>query len=78
LPAPDIEIGLRHPVNCTLPRESAGVCDPVHNGHKKAAAGPVWGAANRRDRFAQRHKKVAAGPWEGINRVMDLVLPQLF
>src|SRR3982074_2133723 len=40
LPAPDIEIGLRHPVNCTMPRETAGVCDPVHNRHKKVAAGP--------------------------------------
>src|SRR5450756_3046190 len=56
LPAPDIEIGLRHPVNCTLPRESTAVCDPVHN----------------------RHNKVAAGPWEGINRIMALILPHLF
>src|ERR1700732_1148383 len=38
LPAPDIEIGLRHPVNYTLPREFMGMCDPVHNRHKKIAA----------------------------------------
>lgn len=31
LPAPDIEIGLRHPVNCMMPRNITGKCDPVHN-----------------------------------------------
>jgi hypothetical protein len=36
LPAPDIEIGLRHPVNYTLPRYCAGNCDPFHNRQKNA------------------------------------------
>src|SRR5664279_5040293 len=31
LPAPDIEIGLRHPVKARLPRYFTGVCDAVHN-----------------------------------------------
>jgi len=31
LPAPDIEIGLRHPVNFRMPRESTRKCDPFHN-----------------------------------------------
>ena len=35
LPAPDIEIGLRHPVNCTMPRVCTDICDPVHNQRKK-------------------------------------------
>jgi hypothetical protein len=35
LPAPDIEIGLRHPVNCMLPRIMTGICDPVHNEREK-------------------------------------------
>src|SRR5438445_1681477 len=30
LPAPEIKIGLRLPVNCTLPRILAGKCEPVH------------------------------------------------
>jgi hypothetical protein len=36
LPAPDIEIGLRRPVNCILPGPSAGECDPLHKGREKA------------------------------------------
>jgi hypothetical protein len=35
LPAPDIEIGLRHPVNCILQRKNTGACDPVHIPRKK-------------------------------------------
>jgi hypothetical protein len=38
LPAPDIEIGSRHPVKYRLPRESTGKCDPFHNRGKKVAA----------------------------------------
>jgi hypothetical protein len=38
LPAPDIEIGLRHPVNHRLPRECSGKCDPFHSRRKKVAA----------------------------------------
>jgi hypothetical protein len=30
LPAPEIKIGLRLPVNCILPRIRAGKCEPVH------------------------------------------------
>src|SRR4051795_9220303 len=30
LPAPDIEIGSRHPVNCRMTRILTGVCEPVH------------------------------------------------
>src|SRR3981081_894942 len=39
LPAPDIEIGLRHPVNCTMARESSDICDPIHNQCEKVQAG---------------------------------------
>ena len=46
LPAPDIEIGLRRPVNYTLPGETAGRCEPVHTHRKKVAASP-WGRAGR-------------------------------
>ena len=45
LPAPDIEIGLRHPVNYTMPRESTGKCDPFHNRPKKLAAS-LWQGIN--------------------------------
>src|ERR1700693_905838 len=43
LPAPDIEIGLRHPVNRTMPRNRTGICDPVHNRRKKVPAARVQG-----------------------------------
>jgi hypothetical protein len=36
LPAPDIEIGSRRPVNCILPGHPAGECDPLHKGREKA------------------------------------------
>jgi hypothetical protein len=42
LPAPDIEIGSRHPVNYTLPRLRAGKCDPFHNRREKVADGSFW------------------------------------
>src|ERR1700738_1025234 len=35
LPAPDIEIGLRHPVNYSLARNRADECDPFHSRYKK-------------------------------------------
>ena len=35
LPAPDIEIGSRHPVNLSLPRNRAAMCEAVHNWRKK-------------------------------------------
>jgi hypothetical protein len=35
LPAPDIEIGLRHPVNCSLARNRADDCDPFHKSEQK-------------------------------------------
>ena len=34
LPAPDIEIGLRHPVNYSLARNRADECDPFHSRYK--------------------------------------------
>jgi hypothetical protein len=37
LPAPDIEIGSRHPVNFRMPGIPAGMCEPVHKGGKKVA-----------------------------------------
>jgi hypothetical protein len=43
LPAPDIEIGSRHPVNHRLPRESTGKCDPFHNRGKKVPTNPSAG-----------------------------------
>jgi hypothetical protein len=36
LPAPDIEIGSRRPVNYILPGNFAGECDPLHKGREKA------------------------------------------
>jgi hypothetical protein len=42
LPAPDIEIGSRHPVNYTLPRLRSGKCDPFHNRREKVADGSFW------------------------------------
>src|SRR3977135_2289528 len=30
LPAPDIEIGSRHPVNCSMPRIRTGICEADH------------------------------------------------
>jgi hypothetical protein len=35
LPAPDIEIGLRHPVNCILQRKNTDACDPFHKPREK-------------------------------------------
>ncbi|MDE5452444.1 hypothetical protein GWE18_06065 [Bradyrhizobium sp. CSA112] len=35
LPAPDIEIGSRHPVNYRMPGILTGICEPVHKGGKK-------------------------------------------
>src|ERR1700722_18862513 len=46
LPAPDIEIGLRRPVNCNMPRELTGRCDLLHKQNKKVAAS-LWGKAGR-------------------------------
>jgi hypothetical protein len=39
LPAPDIEIGSRHPVNFRMPGIPAGMCEPVHKGGKKLRQG---------------------------------------
>jgi hypothetical protein len=39
LPAPDIEIGSRHPVNFRMPGILAGMCEPVHKGRKKLRQG---------------------------------------
>jgi len=49
LPAPDIEIGLRHPVNCMMPWNITGICDPVHNRREKFLAALLRLAAYRRD-----------------------------
>ena len=37
LPAPDIEIGSRHPVNCSMQRIRTGICEPVHTRRTKLA-----------------------------------------
>jgi hypothetical protein len=39
LPAPDIEIGSRHPVNFRMPGILTGMCEPVHKGGKKLRQG---------------------------------------
>jgi hypothetical protein len=39
LPAPDIEIGSRHPVNFRMPGILTGKCEPVHKGGKKLRQG---------------------------------------
>ena len=41
LPCPDIEIGLRRPVNYRVHGRGASQCDPFHNRHKKVAAGSL-------------------------------------
>src|SRR3954451_4499423 len=41
LPAPDIEIGSRHPVNFRMPGILTGMCEPVHKGGKKLRQRPV-------------------------------------
>jgi hypothetical protein len=50
LPAPDIKIGSRRPVNCILTRFFTGKCDPVHKRRNKVV-GQAWsshdGATNR-------------------------------
>jgi hemolysin activation/secretion protein len=49
LPAPDIEIGSRHPVNFRMPGILAGMCEPVHKGGKKLRHGaPSRGKISRR------------------------------
>ena len=58
LPAPDIEIGSRHPVDLRMPANRTGICEPVHTWWTKLAkpdwwcGGPVWG----------RHGPAATGP----------------
>src|SRR6478752_5898335 len=37
LPAPDIEIGSRHPVNYSMPWIRTGICEPVHTRRTKLA-----------------------------------------
>jgi hypothetical protein len=41
LPAPDIEIGSRHPVKRIMPRTPAGRCDPLHIWPEKKLRGFV-------------------------------------
>ena len=48
LPAPDIEIGLRHPVNWTMPRDRTDICDPFHNRRKIVPGGLFWGGRGGR------------------------------
>ena len=58
LASPDIEIGSRHPVNCILPRNRTGGCEPVHNGSEKIAAGPMMSTRQEQsfveNRYAER------------------------
>jgi hypothetical protein len=53
LPAPDIEIGSRHPVNRSLPPNRTGICEAVHS-RRKNCDGP-----NRR---VERHHRRPAVP----------------
>src|SRR5882757_5897374 len=48
LPAPDIEIGSRHPVNCSMTRNRTGICEPVHKRRRKIAEGCFVTAEGRR------------------------------
>jgi len=43
LPAPDIEIGSRHPVNLRMPGILTGMCEPVHIRQGKLAKPCRWG-----------------------------------
>src|SRR6185295_1217059 len=43
LPAPDIKIGSRHPVNFRMPGILTGMCEPVHKGGKKLREGEPQG-----------------------------------
>jgi hypothetical protein len=49
LPAPDIEIGSRHPVNYRMPGIPAVKCEPVHKGGKKLRQGVLerWKISRR-------------------------------
>jgi len=42
LPAPDIEIGSRHPVNCRMPSNLTAICEPVHTRRTKLAKQRRW------------------------------------
>jgi hypothetical protein len=43
LQTPDIEIGSRHPVNCSLPRECTIKCDLFHKSARKPSNQPLFG-----------------------------------
>ena len=47
LPAPDIEIGSRHPVNCTMRGNCTGMCEPVHTRWRKTAECAFFSGAAR-------------------------------
>jgi hypothetical protein len=53
LPAPDIEIGSRHPVNFRMPGIFAVMCEPVHKGGKKFRRGSPWRWKTSRQPAAQ-------------------------
>jgi hypothetical protein len=53
LPAPDIEIGSRHPVNRSLPPNRTGICEAVHS-RRKNCDGP--------NRWVERHRRRPAVP----------------
>ncbi|MBR1284233.1 hypothetical protein JQ597_19470 [Bradyrhizobium sp. AUGA SZCCT0177] len=43
LPAPDIEIGSRHPVNCSMQEIPAAICEAVHTRNTKLAGRRIFG-----------------------------------
>jgi len=55
LPAPDIEIGLRHPVCLKMHRNYAGTCDLSHNLARKFRPPPLGCANLTRRKTIHRH-----------------------
>jgi hypothetical protein len=51
LPAPDIKIGLRRPVECIVPRDFAVICDPFHSRQKKLRPPFAGGIAATQESF---------------------------
>ena len=49
LPAPDIEIGSRHPVNCSMTGNRTGICEAVHKRRKKKLRQAVLSWQGRRE-----------------------------
>src|SRR5882672_6831724 len=69
LASPDIEIGSRRPVNCTLTQKFTDRCDPFHNRHKKvsvSAFGKAWPRLGRHNGSSQTEFLWPSAPRFGV------------